>query len=252
MCYGEPEQLLELVLGNRDLPKNDLGHTPLDDFRDFCARTRCKEDELGPTAFAFVRVAYVTAALGRASFRRAAEWHDRPPPDAAHMVPDDLLQLFMVDGALPTNDLGHSPLDDFEHFCAYSGCNEGDLGQRAFAFVRLAYVTASLGHRGYRWAPIDDELAKARANVGMLLRDHPPGTTADIAEYCVLYWDGDELAGAHLSADQPGTVDEPFDADDVLPEIAEAVDDWLRSPVFTFRPSLLEWLKDAPPRDSSA
>ncbi|ASW03737.1 hypothetical protein CJU94_36710 (plasmid) [Paraburkholderia aromaticivorans] len=44
MCYGEPDKLLELVLGNRELPRNDLGHTPLDDFRDFCARTRCKED----------------------------------------------------------------------------------------------------------------------------------------------------------------------------------------------------------------
>ncbi|WP_250523480.1 MULTISPECIES: hypothetical protein [unclassified Caballeronia] len=78
-----------------------------------------------------------------------------------------------------------------------------------------------------------------------------PGTTADIAEYCVLYWDGDELAGAHLSADQPATVDEPFDLDGVLPEIADAVDDWLKSPVFTFRPSVLDWLKDAPPRDSA-
>jgi hypothetical protein len=37
MCYGEPDRLLKLVIGKRALPKNDLGHTPLDDFEHFCA-----------------------------------------------------------------------------------------------------------------------------------------------------------------------------------------------------------------------
>ncbi|HEY1213719.1 MAG TPA: hypothetical protein VGE93_08815, partial [Bryobacteraceae bacterium] len=144
-----------------------------------------------------------------------------------------------------------TPLDDFEHFCAYSGCSQQDLGAKAFAFVRLAYVMAALGRRGYKRAPRDAELEKACSNIGMLLRDFPPGMTADIAEYCVLYWDGDELAGAHLSADQPGTVEKPFDIDEGLPEIDDCVDDWLKSPTFTFRPSLLEWLTDAPPRESA-
>ena len=37
MCYGEPDRLLELIIGKRELPKNELGHTPLDDFAHFCA-----------------------------------------------------------------------------------------------------------------------------------------------------------------------------------------------------------------------
>jgi len=36
-CYGDPDKLLQLVIGKRALPKNDLGHTPLDDFEHFCA-----------------------------------------------------------------------------------------------------------------------------------------------------------------------------------------------------------------------
>ena len=37
MCYGNPDELLQLVIGRHALPKNDLGHTPLDDFEHFCA-----------------------------------------------------------------------------------------------------------------------------------------------------------------------------------------------------------------------
>ncbi len=37
MCYGKPDELLQLVIGKRDLPTNDRGHTPLDDFEHFCA-----------------------------------------------------------------------------------------------------------------------------------------------------------------------------------------------------------------------
>jgi hypothetical protein len=88
------------------------------------------------------------------------------------------------------------------------------------------------------------------ADIGMLLRDMPPGTTADIMDCSVVYWDGDEITGAHLSPDRPGEVDEPFDVDEVLPEVPETVEAWLSAPSFSFRPSLLEWLKDSPPREA--
>jgi hypothetical protein len=64
-----------------------------------------------------------------------------------------------------------------------------------------------------------------------------------------LYWDGDELQGAHLCADRPGEVDQSFNVEDVLPEIADGVEDWLKPPTFSFRQSLLDWLPDAPPVD---
>jgi len=90
-----------------------------------------------------------------------------------------------------------------------------------------------------------------RANIGMLLRDHPAGTTADLLDYTVAYWDGHEIMGMHLSADAPGQLDEDFEfSDEFLAHISEAIDDWIKQPRYTFRPQLLEWLKDAPPFDA--
>ncbi|MGF6507798.1 hypothetical protein [Paraburkholderia sp. 32] len=133
--------------------------------------------------------------------------------------PDELLELVIGKRDLPKNDLGHTPLDDFEHFCAYTGCTEQQLGPRAFAFARLAYVTAGLSPREYKRAALGAELKEACANIAMLLRDRPPGSTADITEDSVLYWDGGRLNGAHLSAEELGAVVDPFELEDVLPEL---------------------------------
>ncbi|MFM0572043.1 hypothetical protein PQQ88_27390 [Paraburkholderia caledonica] len=162
--------------------------------------------------------------------------------------PDRLLELVIGKRQLPKNDLGHTPLEDFQHFCAYTGCNEKDLGQRAFAFVRLAYVTAGLSRRDYKSAGLDPELQSACANIGMLLRDRPVGTTADITAGCVLYWDRTRVSGARLSDDEPGVVAEPLEPEDFLPHARSAVSRWLAHPSFTFRPSLLDWLEDPAPQ----
>ncbi|MDE1010100.1 MAG: hypothetical protein OSB38_31015 [Paraburkholderia fungorum] len=156
--------------------------------------------------------------------------------------PDRLLELIIGKRELPKNELGHTPLDDFAHFCAYSGCSEEDLGKRAFAFVKLAYVTAGLSRRTYASAVLDAELQEHCTNIGMLLRDRPPGTTADITSGAVLYWDGGRLQGASLSVDEPGVVDLPLELEDFLPEVRGEVAAWLNRPTFSLRPSLLEWL----------
>ncbi|SDR62982.1 hypothetical protein [Paraburkholderia tuberum] len=161
--------------------------------------------------------------------------------------PDRLLELVIGKRALPKNDLGHTPLDDFEHFCAYTGCREQDLGPRAFAFVRLAYVTAGLNRRRYRSAGLDAQLEKYCADISMLLRDRPPGTTADITGDAVLYWDGGRLNGATLSEDDVRDVALPLELEDILPGARDAVAEWLARPTFSFRPSLLEWLDPLPP-----
>ncbi len=85
----------------------------------------------------------------------------------------------------------------------------------------------------------------------MLLRDRPPGTTADITADTVVYWDGERLNGAHLSADEPRVVADPFELEDVLPDVRDALADWLARPRFSFRPSLLEWLDPLPPGTAS-
>jgi hypothetical protein len=160
--------------------------------------------------------------------------------------PEELLAQLLQARPLKPNQYGHTALEDFEHFCAYSGCDPNN------AWAKLAFVTASLPSSTPKGYAMSEELEKQCADIGMLLRDHPPGTTADIAEYCVVYWDGDRLIGAHLSTDHPGEPDEPFDVDEVLPEIPECIEEWLKAPKYTFRPTIVEWMKDSPPRESGA
>jgi hypothetical protein len=39
---------------------------------------------------------------------------------------------------------GHTALDNFEHFCAYAGCDPAKVGSDAFAWAKLAYIAAQL------------------------------------------------------------------------------------------------------------
>ncbi|MGF6297949.1 hypothetical protein OKW43_008468 [Paraburkholderia sp. WC7.3g] len=72
-------------------------------------------------------------------------------------------------------------------------------------------MTAGLSRRQYRSAGLDAELEKYCANISMLLRDRPPGTTADLTGDSVLYWDGGRLNGATLSNDDPRDVALPVE-----------------------------------------
>jgi hypothetical protein len=35
-------------------------------------------------------------------------------------------------------------MDDFDHFCAYSGCNPAKISAEAYAWAKLAYISARL------------------------------------------------------------------------------------------------------------
>ena len=52
--------------------------------------------------------------------------------------PVELLKEVIDGRTLQTNEAGHTVLGDFEHFCAYSGCDAGN------AWAKLAFVTARL------------------------------------------------------------------------------------------------------------
>ncbi|CAE6969751.1 hypothetical protein [Paraburkholderia domus] len=45
------------------------------------------------------------------------------------------------------------------------------------------------------------------SDLRMLLRDHDPSTTADVADWAVVYLAGNELRGVFLSADEPDGLD---------------------------------------------
>ena len=88
---------------------------------------------------------------------------------------------------------------------------------------------------------------EVRGHIRMLLRDHPAGTTADLLDYTVAYFNGHEVMGLHLGADKPGQIDEDFKlTNEFLDQIPEAVEGWLSHPTYTLRPELLKRLKDMP------
>lgn len=88
------------------------------------------------------------------------------------------------------------------------------------------------------------------ANLSMLLRDQPRLTTADLTDWAVAYWDGEEVQFVFLN-DETGTLDEGFELDHyVWAEWEEEFSFWLRSPRFSQRAELRNWLADSPPLDA--
>jgi hypothetical protein len=93
-----------------------------------------------------------------------------------------------------------------------------------------------------------NEYINFMAQLRMFLRDLPKGTSADLTDYSVAYWDGHQVIGAFLSADKPGGLDEEFEVDQYFcDQISECIADWMAAPVFSFRPELLTWLTESPP-----
>jgi hypothetical protein len=58
--------------------------------------------------------------------------------------PDEILTEILKARPLARDARGYTAMDDFDHFCAYSGCNESAVGKETFAWARLAYISAKL------------------------------------------------------------------------------------------------------------
>lgn len=150
---------------------------------------------------------------------------------------------------------GHTPLEDFEHFCAYSGLSEAEVGRIPFLWTKYAYLSAwkPADETGQRPAAVssvsdrreDDEAAVAafRLQVGMLLRDLPPGTVAELDEFCIAWWNGNDLVFAHLCDDDPARLEEEFDLNDYeWHERREAYEAWLKEPKYSSRAEVRDWV----------
>ncbi len=71
----------------------------------------------------------------------------------------------------------------------------------------------------------------------MLLRDLPIGTTADLTEVAVAYWDGTRVVGAYLR--DGGRLDEEFEFDrNAWESWYDEFNDWLAAPRFSERDEL--------------
>jgi hypothetical protein len=82
----------------------------------------------------------------------------------------------------------------------------------------------------------------------MLLRDLPIGTTADLSDFAVAWWNGRDVTYAFLRDDESGLIGEEFDLDDYQwGEWRETFSKWADSPKFSQRAEVKGWLMDAPP-----
>jgi hypothetical protein len=82
------------------------------------------------------------------------------------------------------------------------------------------------------------------AQLASLLRDQPPGTTANLTNFAVAYWDGQRVVYVFLDEHDDAELDEEFDLTDYLLEQWEAdFAAWFAEPHYSVRPELLRWLK---------
>ncbi|MGO4810645.1 hypothetical protein AB4156_13820 [Cupriavidus sp. 2MCAB6] len=76
-----------------------------------------------------------------------------------------------------------------------------------------------------------------KSHLSMLLRDLPAGTTADLTDVAVAYWDGTCIVGTYLR--DGGRLDEAFDFDENAWENwHDEFVGWLAAPTFTERDEL--------------
>ncbi|MFL9913261.1 hypothetical protein [Paraburkholderia sp. RL17-337-BIB-A] len=87
-----------------------------------------------------------------------------------------------------------------------------------------------------------------KSHLSMLLRDQPIGTTADLSDFAIAWWNGHSVTYAFLLDAESGRIEEEFDLDDYgwkhwEPDFAA----WVEAPKFSARDEVLRWRKDAPP-----
>jgi len=97
------------------------------------------------------------------------------------------------------------------------------------------------------------DYASIQPELATLLRNRPLGTTADINEQTVAYWDGYEVRGIHLRHDESGRLEGDFDFDErTFNQLYADLVEWMAAPRYTVRAELVDWLKDAPPFNAGA
>lgn len=92
---------------------------------------------------------------------------------------------------------------------------------------------------------VASSLRAFKSNLAMMLRDVPPGTTADLEAACAAWWDGQQIVFALLRYEDRSRIDEEFDLDNQVwsawrPELEE----WMRNQRYSMRTEVLEKLTE--------
>lgn len=80
------------------------------------------------------------------------------------------------------------------------------------------------------------------ADVLELLLDKPIGTTADLTEFAVAFWNGKRLVGVYLRDDDPTTLDEDFELEFGWDNWKSELLEWMRAPRFSDHLEVAEWV----------
>jgi hypothetical protein len=89
------------------------------------------------------------------------------------------------------------------------------------------------------------------AKLGVVLRDHGIGTTADLTDELVAYWTGQRVGYVLINESPSGSSYEEFVMDDVQWNIWRSwLEAWIDSSMFSVRPEVRDWLAEGPPTDA--
>jgi hypothetical protein len=81
-----------------------------------------------------------------------------------------------------------------------------------------------------------------QAQLSLMLRDRPRGTTADLDDDTVAYWNGHEVVGARLE-EGSGSIDEEFEFGEFeCRRLHETLIEWMASPRYSIREEIIELL----------
>lgn len=76
------------------------------------------------------------------------------------------------------------------------------------------------------------------SKLAMILQDVAFGTTADLTERAVAYWNGQHIVYAMLREDDSGLIDKEFDLAAQWPTWRGWLEAWMSEPTFSVRPDV--------------
>ena len=82
--------------------------------------------------------------------------------------------------------------------------------------------------------------------LAMILQDAAFGTTADLTDRAVAYWNGQRTVYATLRDDDSGLIDKEFSLEGHWSEWREWLEEWMAQPSFSVRPELQDEIRVAP------
>jgi hypothetical protein len=89
--------------------------------------------------------------------------------------------------------------------------------------------------------------------IGAILRDHGAGTTADLTDELVAYWNGHGVAYMSVHETASGMSYEDVAMDDAYwARWRSWFEAWIETPMFSVRPEVRHWLSEEPPADADS